>query len=166
MQRTRTRATILVVEDYADSRHMLKLLLEDLEYRVLTAGSGKEALAAAAANHVDLVLLDFGLPDMTGPTVVRYLRRLNARWARVPIVMITAFEGYQYRQLADEAGCNAFLAKPPDFELLKETLERLLFEPHTTAGSCSKTNGSDERFQDHSFAGRTHVKVEPSPRSL
>jgi CheY-like chemotaxis protein len=126
---------------------MLKLLLEDLEYRVLTAASGKEALAAAAANHIDLVLLDFGLPDMTGPTVVRYLRRLNARWGRVPIIMVTAFEGYQYRQLADEAGCNAFLAKPPDFELLKETLERLLLESQTTAASGRKTNESDERFK-------------------
>lgn len=135
MQQTRPRPTILIVEDYADSRHMLKLLLEELDYRVLTAGSGTEALAVAAGNHIDLVLLDFGLPDMTGPVVVRRLRRLNNELTRVPIIMVTAFEGYQYRRLADEAGCNAFLAKPPDFEVLKETLERLLRESETTASS-------------------------------
>lgn len=144
MQRTGTRPTIMIVEDYADSRQMLKLLLEELDYRVFTAANGKEALAIAADNHLDLVLLDFGLPDMTGPTVVRRLRRMNNELRRVPIVMVTAFEGYQFRQLADEAGCDAFLAKPPDFEVLSETLERLLAESGSPVSSdLSKYEGTE-----------------------
>lgn len=134
----------MIVEDYADSRQMLKLLLEELDYRVFTAANGKEALAIAADNHLDLVLLDFGLPDMTGPTVVRRLRRMNNELRRVPIVMVTAFEGYQFRQLADEAGCDAFLAKPPDFEVLSETLERLLAESGGPVSSdLSKYEGTE-----------------------
>ena len=110
---------------------MLKLILEGLDYRVLTAADGKDALAAAANNDVDLIVTDFDLPDMIGPTLVRKLRQLSNRSARVPIVVLTAYDGYEYRELAAEAGCDAFLTKPPDFELLKRTLDRLLQETET-----------------------------------
>jgi CheY-like chemotaxis protein len=126
MQQTRTQPIILVVEDYADIRQMMKLLLETLDYGVLTAANGKEALSVATNNHIDLILTDFNLPDMTGPTMVRYLRRHGNHSGSVPIVMLTAFDGHQYRELAKQAGCDAFFVKPPDFEFLKRTLDRLL----------------------------------------
>ena len=128
MQRTRTRPIILVVEDYADSRQMLTLLLESMGYGVLPAANGKEALTAAANNSIDLVLTDFNLPDMIGPAVVRYVRELDSQRPYVPVVMLTAFDGDEYRVLAAEAGCNAFLTKPPDFDILTATIERLLQE--------------------------------------
>src|SRR5262245_45823044 len=131
MERTEALPTVLVVEDYADSRQMLRLLLEDLDYAVLTAATGNEALAVAPNNHIDLILTDYGLPDMTGPTVIRRLRRLRRGLRRVPTIMLTAFDGYEYRNLADEAGCDAFLIKPPDFDILKETIDRLLRESQT-----------------------------------
>jgi len=126
MQQPRTRPTILLLEDYQDSRQMLKLLLEEIGYRVLPAAEGKEALAAARTNQIDLVLTDFNLPDMTGPTVVRYLRKLGDGLAQVPIIMLTAIDVLEHRALAAEAGCDAFLIKPPDFEVLVATIDRLL----------------------------------------
>jgi len=126
MQQTRTRPIILLVEDYADSRQILTLLLESLGYRVLPAANGREALRAAAQNQVDLLLTDFNLPDMTGPTIVRYVRELGNRFAHTPAVMLTASDGYEHRSLAAEAGCDAFLTKPTDFELLMATIDRLL----------------------------------------
>ena len=128
MERSRTRPSILVVEDYADSRQILKLLLEDVGYSVVTAGSGKEALDAAANYHIDLALVDYGLPDMTGANVARRLRQFGNGMTALPIVMLTAFDGYEYRRQAHEAGCNAYLVKPPDFEMLRGTIERLLRE--------------------------------------
>ena len=126
MQEISTQPIILVVEDYADTRQMLKLLLESLNYRVLTAANGKEALKVAANTDIDLMLTDFNLPDMIGPTMIRYLRRFGNHSASVPIVMLTAFDGREYRELAEQAGCDAFFVKPPDFEFLKRTLDRLL----------------------------------------
>lgn len=123
MQRTRTRPIILVVEDYADSRQMMKLLLEDLDYTVLTAATGKEAMSTAANNPIDLVLTDFSLPDMTGPSVIRSIRQ---RSNRIPAVVLTAMDGYEYRELAYKAGCDAFVVKPVNFEILKGIIDRLL----------------------------------------
>src|SRR6476659_7769498 len=108
MQRTETRPTILLVEDYADSRQMLKLLLEGLDYCVLAAANGNEALAAAANNDIDLVLTDFDLPDMIGPTVVRSVRQLADSSAHIPAIMLTALDGEDHRALAAAAGCEAF----------------------------------------------------------
>jgi two-component system chemotaxis response regulator CheY len=104
---------------------MLTLLLEGMNYCVLPAASGHEALTVAANNDIDLVLTDFNLPDMTGPTVARNVRKLD-RLAYIPVVMLTAIDAYEYRSLAAQAGCDAFFVKPPNFEMLKATIDQLL----------------------------------------
>lgn len=119
-------ATILVIEDYADSRTMFRLLLESLDYRVVTAKDGLEALRIAAGEHVDLVLTDLGLPDMSGVTLVRRLRRLNEHLRHVPIIMLTAYDAIEYQRSAIQEGCTDFLTKPPDFDKLQRMIERLL----------------------------------------
>lgn len=120
-----TRPTILVLEDYVDTQQMLKLLLESMGFSVFTTETGTEALAFAANNHIDLVLTDFSLPDMSGPTAVRQLRQFP-RLKHVPTIMLTAFDGFEYRNLAAAAGCDAFMVKPPDFDTLLTTIDRLL----------------------------------------
>jgi DNA-binding response OmpR family regulator len=82
-----------VIEDYADSREMLRLLLKNVGYHVITARDGREALRVAADERLDLVLADLGLPDMSGFTVVRRLRKLTYSLRNVRIIMLTAFEG-------------------------------------------------------------------------
>jgi len=128
MQLSRTQPTILIVEDYLDTRYMLKLLLESLNYAVLTAANGKTALAIAAKNHIDLVVTDFNLPDITGAALIRRLRRMDEDLKRVPIVMLTALDADEYRHLAAEAGCNEFIVKPVDFDTLEGVLDRLVRE--------------------------------------
>jgi CheY-like chemotaxis protein len=93
MRAAKNKPVVLVVEDYADSRAMLKLLLEDLNHQVLTAVDGKQAMAIAANNRIDLILTDFGLPDMSGLGLVRRLRALNGHMENIPVIMLTAFDG-------------------------------------------------------------------------
>ena len=126
MQRTGTRPTILLVEDYTDSRQILTLLLESTDYCVLPAADAKEALTLAINNDIDLILTDFDLPDMSGPAVVRYVRKLSHHPAHIPAIMLTALDGEEHRALAAEAGCEAFVVKPPDFEKLEAIIEGLL----------------------------------------
>jgi CheY-like chemotaxis protein len=145
MERIRTPATILLVEDYADSRQMLKLLLEDLEYRLLTAATGEHALTIAAKNHIDLVLTDFNLPDFSGATMVLRLRKLNEQLKSVPVVVITASDAHEHRQLAHEADCNAFLLKPLNFEMLTTTIDELLQEANLKNIQMRSSNTSMKR---------------------
>lgn len=167
MQRTGTQPIILIVEDYADSRFMLKLLLEDAGYSVLTAANGNEALTTAAGNHIDLVLTDFNLPDLTGPTVLRRLRQLNGQLKRVPAIVLTAFDGQEYRDLAAKAGCDAFVVKPLDFDTLKGIIDRLLRGSRDKAAFESREAVTTrQRFQGNSVQGNTNVKVEPWRSSL
>lgn len=116
---------ILVIEDYRDSREMLTLLLESLDYRVLAASNGREAIKLAA-NQPDLIITDFGLPDMDGLRVVRRIRKLNNRLKYVPIIMLTARERDGWYGPAIKAGCTEFVTKPPDFEKFRVLLEKLL----------------------------------------
>ena len=128
MQLSGSQPTILVVEDYLDTRYMLKLLLESLDYAVLTAASGQMALAIAAKNHIDLVVTDFNLPDITGAALIRRLRHMNEDLKHVPIVMLTAIDADEYRHLATQAGCNEFIVKPVDFDTLERVIDRLVRE--------------------------------------
>lgn len=123
MERYRTQPTILVVEDYADSRAMLKLLLESQGYSVFTASDGREALTIAGRENIDLVLTDFGLPDINGVSLVRQLRRKNEHLNRIPIIMLTAFDAKEYQGSATQAGCTDFLIKPPDYDKLEKIIE-------------------------------------------
>ena len=126
MQLSRTQPTILIVEDYLDSRYMLKLLLEGMNYTVLTAPTGQMALTIAAKNRIDLVVTDFNLPDITGAALIRRLRQMNENLKRVPIVMLTAIDAEEYRHLAAQAGCNEFIVKPVDFDTLERVIDRLV----------------------------------------
>lgn len=128
MERPRTAPIILVVEDYRDSRQMLRLLLEGMDYCVLTATNGNNALDVARNNHIDLVLTDYGLPDFTGLDLVKRLRKLGGDFVSLPIIMLTAFDGEEYRKRARKAGCDAFFVKPADYDRLSETIRSFLDE--------------------------------------
>lgn len=128
--RSAGKQTILVIEDYADSREMLKFLLENLNYRVFEAPDGARALELALIHQPDLILTDYGLPDMDGIELIRQLRGLNERSSRVPIIMLTAYARERYCQLALAAGCTTFLSKPIDSERLESTIRKLIRENH------------------------------------
>jgi len=118
--------TILLVEDYKDSREMFSLLLEGHGYRILGAQNGKEAIDLAAAQTPDLVLTDFNLPDIDGTTLIKRLRKLGERMNHIPIIMVTAQPPDDLYQPAIAAGCTTVLAKPMSFSILENTIARLL----------------------------------------
>lgn len=100
--------SILVVDDDARLRPMLKFHLEQAGYTVVTVGSGEEALTAARHDHPDLVLLDIGLPDRDGLDVVRTLHReMN-----VPIIFLTARGQETDIVVGLELGAEDYITKP------------------------------------------------------
>jgi two-component system KDP operon response regulator KdpE len=99
---------VLVVEDDAQMRRFLRVTLRMHQYRVLEATSAQEALVCAAARRPDLVVLDLGLPDEDGMTVLERLRT----WYSGPVVVVSARHQEPDKIKALDAGADDYLTKP------------------------------------------------------
>ena len=118
---TGTHLTIMVVDDNADLREMLRYMVERLGYRVVEAENGLEAVAIARHRCPDLVLMDLSMPVMDGLAATRLLREIEAMY-HVPIVAISANRREQSQAEALAAGCNEYLTKPVNFHQLHSLL--------------------------------------------
>lgn len=127
------RAKVLVAEDHEDTRLMLRVLLERRGLSVFEAGDGCEAVDAAERERPDLILMDGSLPLLDGVAATRRLRDMPALSA-VPIVFLSGHAGPQYRRAALAAGCDEYVVKPFDVELLDTVLTRHL----AGHGLCTK----------------------------
>lgn len=116
---------VLVVEDDADTREMLRLCLQDSGIDTTAAANGHDALKKVTETPPHAILLDIGLPDIDGYDLCRLLRdRPDTRWT--PIVALTGYAHPTDKQRARDAGCNAVLIKPCLPEHLLLQLQRLL----------------------------------------
>ena len=117
--------TILVVEDTADRRELLRLMLELEGYRVLEARDGLDAVETAQREHPDAILMDMNLPLIDGCQATKRIRQAPGL-RNVPIIACTAHNYWAWRSKAILAGCTDFLAKPLDSSVLLTTLSRYL----------------------------------------
>jgi len=115
--------TVLVVEDEADIRLLLRTVLEAEGYRVAEASTGKDAADAAREASPDLILMDISLPLLDGLSATRGLKAEESL-REVPIVAVSAY--HTARRRAIQAGCADFIGKPVDLEELKATVRRLV----------------------------------------
>ena len=111
---------VLVIEDNADAREMLRLALELDGHRVETAGDGTTGVETALRTTPDLVLVDIGLPGLDGYAVARRLRA--ALGDRVTLVALTGYGQSEDRRRTSEAGFDAHLVKPVDPDVLSRAL--------------------------------------------
>jgi len=119
------RPTILLVEDYQETRTMLRMWLERRGYRLVEAADGQEAVDLAPLAHPDLILMDLRLPELNGIAATRRLRE-NAELKNVPVVALSALDPAMFREAALRVGCVEYLTKPIDLDKLEELLFRLL----------------------------------------
>jgi putative two-component system response regulator len=118
-------ARILVVDDEAGNIKLLETLLRAEGYATLSATNGCDALAAAAAEKPDLILLDIMMPGMNGFETVERLKA-DPRTQQVPVIMVTALDDRESKQRALEAGAEEFLSKPFDRADLRVRVRNLL----------------------------------------
>jgi CheY-like chemotaxis protein len=113
---TATLPRVLLVEDNADARQLLRLLLELEGFTVEEAADGPEGLRKALAWRPDAVVLDIGLPGLDGYAVARRLRA--AFGPRLRLIALTAYGQPGDRDRGYAAGFDHYLTKPADFEEL------------------------------------------------
>jgi len=101
-------ATILLVEDERKLRDLVRSYLEQAGFTVLSTGSGAEALSLASTAAPDLLVLDLGLPDVSGDAIARELRQAGT----TPIVMLTARTSEEDRVRGLELGADDYVTKP------------------------------------------------------
>ena len=116
---------IMVVEDYEDTRVLLKYGLEQLGYSVLEASNGQEAVDIAGREHPDLILMDLDLPILDGIAATQHIRQLP-ELEHVPIVAVTAYPMSFTHVKAFAKGCNEYMPKPIDMAKLEQLLSRYL----------------------------------------
>ena len=115
---------ILVVEDVEFNRDLIVQLLED-DYEVLTAADGAEGLRLAEQERPDLILMDLSLPVLDGWEVTRRIKA-NAALRRIPIIALSAHAMTGDEEKALQSGCDDYLAKPLDEDLLFTKLAQFL----------------------------------------
>src|ERR1041385_5081511 len=125
----RHKALFLVVEDFEDSRFMMRQLLEMAGHKVVEATDGEQAVTVALKEKPSIILMDLSLPKLDGLAATREIRR-HKGFRHVPILAISAHDGDESRAAALEAGCDEYMTKPIDFDRLSTVVRRYLAKSH------------------------------------
>jgi CheY-like chemotaxis protein len=113
--------TILVVDDFDDTRCLLRTWLERKGFRVIEAENGNEAVSEAESKIPDLIIMDVEMPELDGLSATRKIRA-SGKLPGVPIVAVSAYGADRFRGMALQAGCDEYVSTP--FEPAE--LERLI----------------------------------------
>ncbi len=113
---------ILLVEDNVDIQNFNKKMFEEEGFLVITALTLQEAKEKLAKEIPNIVILDIGLPDGSGLDFLEHIRKNS----EIPVLMLTGFVGKDYELNSFKRGCDDFLVKPYDFEILLIRVQRLL----------------------------------------
>jgi len=117
--------TVLLTDDNQDMVDLVKLVLADSGYKLITATDGNEAVSICLEKQPDLVLMDIRMPNMDGFSASKTLR---ARGFNKPIVILSASDKEQDRRRAIEVGCNEYILKTMDMAEVETVLDKYLAE--------------------------------------
>jgi CheY-like chemotaxis protein len=112
---------ILLIEDIADNASLVRRVLESQGYRLLWAETAEDGLAMAEQHQPQMILLDLGLPDIDGQTLIGYLRQVPGL-ASVPIIVVTAWPEETARLMVTAYGCEGYISKPIDVRAFIEAV--------------------------------------------
>lgn len=104
----KAKTIALVIDDEPQIRRLLRVTLEANGYQVIDAATGQEGLVQAAQCRPNVIVLDLGLPDLDGITVLKRLRE----WSRVPIIILSVQDRDAEKAAALDAGADDYVTKP------------------------------------------------------
>jgi len=116
---------VMLVEDFQDTREVMRKMLELSGCRVVEAANGQEAIELSQQGGLDLVLMDLNMPVLDGFTATLRIREYE-RTRDVPVVAVTAYDTEEMRAAAGAVGCCDYVLKPLDPARLDALLKQLL----------------------------------------
>jgi CheY-like chemotaxis protein len=116
---------VLVVDDNADAVETLCVFLEMAGYTPVSAVSGTEAIDVAVQSKPQVILLDIGLPGMSGYEVAAWIRK-HPELSATRLIALTGYGQHEDRQRCEEAGFDLHFVKPVDLKRLQSSIESLL----------------------------------------
>ena len=117
--------TILIAEDNAVNRELLREMLVANDYHVIEARNGQEVLTRMEETEPDLVLLDINMPVLDGFAVLQRIRE-HSKFRQLPVVAVTAYAMKEDRERVLNAGFNSYVAKPIESAVLFKEMARLI----------------------------------------
>lgn len=117
--------TILVVDDFDDTRLLLRTWLERRGFRVIEAENGVEAVDKARHESPDLIIMDMEMPQLDGLSATRRIRQ-QENLSATPIVAVSAYGADQFRELALAAGCDEYVSTPFEPVALERIIRSLI----------------------------------------
>jgi len=113
---------VLFVDDSAMNRLVVKNMLSAAEVEMVEAEDAEAGLALVEAEHFDVVLMDFRMPGMDGLAAIGAIRARSDAKARLPVLMVTADDGFDLRSRALAAGADDLLYKPVQMQPLFDAI--------------------------------------------
>lgn len=117
--------TILYVEDNSDNRTLVRRILAAEGYNMVEAANATQALETLETTKPHLILMDINMPDKDGYTLTTEIRKIPGL-GKIPIIAITANVMRGDREKSFEAGCDGYIQKPIDIDMLTEQIEHFL----------------------------------------
>ncbi len=118
-------SVILYIEDNVDNRTLIRRILSAEGYEVIEAGDANKAQEILKLSHPALILMDINMPDVDGYTLTAQIRSMPG-FESVPILALTANVMRGDRERSLEAGCDGYIQKPIDIDLLPQQIDRYL----------------------------------------
>jgi len=119
------KGLILYVEDNSDNRNLVNRVLHAEGYSIIEAINAKQAIEKLQSNQVNLILMDINMPDMDGYTLTAKIKWME-KYAKIPIIAVTANVMRGDREKSLEAGCDGYIQKPIDIDILPQQIERFM----------------------------------------
>jgi two-component system chemotaxis response regulator CheY len=120
-------SSVLIVEDSATTRALLRNVIEDLGEDLITteAASGFEALKLLPTDEFDLIITDINMPDINGLELINFVKT-TPRYRNIPIIIVTTEKSKEDKERGLALGASAYVTKPFKPEELQEAIARIL----------------------------------------
>ena len=156
--RTKTNYKILVVDDDAEVRELLQQELA-INYKVIAACNGNEALQIALSKRLDLIISDVIMPEMDGFRLVKQLRS-NGNVSHIPIILLSSKAEHEARIQGWDEGADAYLTKPFNMEELDTLVHNLIANRNMLKGKFSGAQDQEDRVKQIDFKSNNEMLME------